>query len=263
MARKYILPLLVVTLLIVIGIAFFVLRPKQKPLTHGTGYASAPAVLAWDSTQYSSGLTDRVQATLADGTKLILNPNTVIRVPKDFNVHSRQVSLDGDAFFDVTSHADKPFVVHTRNLVLTVLGTAFRVSAFAKDEGESVEVLRGKVRAGKGYSSSEREPEILGAGDMVMINRSIDLMEKETFDTVALQTWCRDQLVFLNTPFPQMIQQLEDWYGITINVNGNTENVHGLTGTFDHQNLVTVLDAICFLYHSTYKIEKYTVQLNF
>lgn len=263
MARKYILSLLMVAVLIMMGVAFFLLRPRPKPRTRIVPYATAPAIQNGDSTAYNSGLTGRALATLPDGTRLILNPNTVVHVPKDFNLHSRQVRLDGDAFFDIARQADRPFVVHTRNLVLTVMGTSFRVSAFARDEGESAEVLRGQIRAAKAYHSTEVEPEILSSGDMIMINRSIDLMEKETFDTTTLRSWCDDQLVFINTPFPQVIQQLEDWYGITIDAYGNTDNIKGLTGTFDHQDLTAVLEAISLVYHCRYKIEKYSVRLNF
>jgi hypothetical protein len=111
----------------------------------------------------------------------------------------------------------KPFVVHTGNLIIQVLDTAgaggsgaggsgqgaggsagsesgaggsvagtggwdarFVVEAMRKQPGEESDLLDGKLRVTKSYhSDTDNEPEVLGAGDMVMINREIDLMEKE------------------------------------------------------------------------------------
>jgi ferric-dicitrate binding protein FerR (iron transport regulator) len=77
----------------------------------------------------------------------------------------------------------KPFVIHTRNLVVTVQGKGARnhVDAFASSPGEEVDLLEGKVKVIKSYhSTTDNSTEALQAGEMVMINRDIDLMEKET-----------------------------------------------------------------------------------
>jgi hypothetical protein len=73
---------------------------------------------------------------------------------------------------------------------LTVTGkTALRVTAYSKEAGEQAEVLYGHVVAHKSYESSYKEPDILTDGQMTMINRDIDLMEKEKADVPALRAW--------------------------------------------------------------------------
>lgn len=118
--------------------------------------------------------------TLPDGTRVLMDPRTVIRPSEGFGKSNRDIQLDGEAMLIVRSNAGKPFVIHTRNLVIQVLGTRLHVDAFASSPGEQVDLLEGKLRVTKSYhSSTDNEPEVLQAGEMVMINRDIDLMEKE------------------------------------------------------------------------------------
>lgn len=101
----------------------------------------------------------------------------------------RELRVDGDFFMRVPD-APQPLVVRSRLLVLTVTGkTAFRITAYAREAGEQVEVLYGHIKANKSYPSHYAEPDLLTDGQMTMINRDIDLMEKETTDIAALRAW--------------------------------------------------------------------------
>jgi len=128
-----------------------------------------------------------VAMTLPDGTRVLMDPRTRIDPAKGFDVSNRDIQLDGEAMLIVRSNAKKPFVIHTRNLVIQVLGTRLHVDAFASSPGEEVDLLEGKLRVTKSYhSSTDNEPETLQAGEMVMINRDIDLMEKEKLSPAEL-----------------------------------------------------------------------------
>jgi ferric-dicitrate binding protein FerR (iron transport regulator) len=135
------------------------------------------------------------------------------------------------------------------------------VSAFAKDEGESVEVLAGTLRAEKAYASKDHDPETLGAGDMVMINRSIDLMEKETYDTTELHIWKAGTLVFRQTPFDSVLHRVEDWFGVTITVRGETSKAPPMTGTFTDARLDDVMRSLSLVVPFRYAIRKYSVEI--
>lgn len=118
--------------------------------------------------------------TLPDGTRVLMDPRTVIRPSEGFGKTNRDIQLDGEAMLIVRSDAGKPFIIHTRNLVIQVLGTRLHIDAFASSPGEEVDLLEGKLKVSKSYhSSTDNEVEVLQAGEMVMINRDIDLMEKE------------------------------------------------------------------------------------
>ena len=106
-------------------------------------------------------------------------PGAQIVVGKGFGKGGRNVEIDGEALFDVV--AGPAFGVATRDLAVDVLGASqFRIDAWRARPGEEVDVQAGRLRARKTYhSDTDNEPEILESGEMVMINRDIDLMEKE------------------------------------------------------------------------------------
>lgn len=104
--------------------------------------------------------------------------------------YTRTVTADGDLYFDIPARS-MPFKIHTRLLVLTAIGKAgFRLIALRKEEGEEVQVLYGNIIAKKAYPSQFPEADTLRDNDLLMINRSIDLMEKEPHnDFSALRAW--------------------------------------------------------------------------
>jgi ferric-dicitrate binding protein FerR (iron transport regulator) len=144
---------------------------------------------------------ERQTVTLPDGSYVVIMDGTAITVSKGFAKEDRDVEIDGRGVFVVRAletmggMGSKPFVVHTGNLLIQVLDTTgaggsvggtgkwearFAVEAVRKQPGEETDLLDGKLRVTKSYhSDTDNEPEVLGAGDMVMINREIDLMEKE------------------------------------------------------------------------------------
>lgn len=121
---------------------------------------------------------------LPDGSRVRLGAHTVLFLSKAFDQSKRELDLDGEAVFEIGAVPGKPFVVHTRLLEIEALGTRFRVDAHREEAGEEVELLEGKLRVRKSYhSDTDNEPEELTTGEMVMINRDIDLMEKEKMDS--------------------------------------------------------------------------------
>ncbi|MDR3714870.1 MAG: FecR family protein [Puia sp.] len=98
---------------------------------------------------------------------------------------------------------DSPFVVRTKALLLAVtdsmgnpaaVASVFKVDGYANSPGEEADLFIGRLVARKSYhSTSDNDPEVLGPGEMVMINTDIDLMEKEKSDTTVLRAWMSEQ----------------------------------------------------------------------
>ena len=125
---------------------------------------------------------------LSDGTQAFFCSDSKV-VPASRYPQSREITVDGDVFLRVPARA-QPLTARSRLLVLTITGaSALRMIAWSRQAGEQVEVLYGTVRASKNYPSSYQEPDILTGGQMTLINRDIDLMEKETTDLPALKAW--------------------------------------------------------------------------
>jgi transmembrane sensor len=139
-----------------------------------------------EGTRYANNSGGLQRIGLPDGSHVLISDGTVILLAKNFGKGNRDLDLDGEGMFEVNGVAGRPFVVHTGNLVIGLLDTlgrgagTFRVDAVRKRAGEEVDLVAGRLRVVKSYhSDTDNEPEILAAGEMVMINREIDLMEKE------------------------------------------------------------------------------------
>jgi len=140
---------------------------------------SGPVILG-EGTRYVNGTGGRQRVSLPDGSHVVLAPGTAIVLSKGFATGGREVELDGEGLFEVVGKVRQPFIVHTGNLLIEVLGTRFHIDAYRKNAGEQVDLLEGRLRVQKSYhSDTDNNPEVLVAGEMVMINRDIDLMEKE------------------------------------------------------------------------------------
>jgi transmembrane sensor len=159
---------------------------QGKP--HGNRQRTEGGISTEQGTRFENR-TDRLQRiTLPDGSQLALSPGSVVVLAKGFGTGNRDVDLDGEVLFEVNAAAGKPFVVHTVNLRIEVLGTRFRVDAVRKRAGEEVDLLEGRLKVAKTYhSDTDNEPEMLEAGEMLMINREIDLMEKEKMSPAELE----------------------------------------------------------------------------
>jgi hypothetical protein len=112
--------------------------------------------------------------------------STKFQPAKTVRLPDRDFQLDGEVFLIWRNGDKRPFTIRTRQLIITLQSPTARlhIDAFAASPGEQADLLEGEVKVTKSYhSSTDDEPEILHSGDMVMINRDIDLMEKETLDS--------------------------------------------------------------------------------
>ncbi len=126
--------------------------------------------------------------SLADGTEVFYLYNTSVTAAATYP-RSRELKIDGEAFVRAAD-GGQPLIIRTRLLVLTVSGaSALRVTARSNETGEEADVLYGRVEAKKAYPSRQSEPDMLGAGEEVMVNETIDLQEKETADLPSLRSW--------------------------------------------------------------------------
>lgn len=130
---------------------------------------------------------------MSDGTRIVLLNGTTA-VPAVGFPRNRDIQLEGNGQVFIEAHRqEQPLIVRTGLLILTVEGdSAVRVLVSSEKIGEQAEVLYGRVQAAKAYSSRFSDPDDLQAGEMSMINRSIDLMEKEKFDPAELARWSKD-----------------------------------------------------------------------
>jgi len=162
--------------------------------------------------------------TLDDGSKITLGPNSVIRYPEHFSIE-RKVFLTGEAFFDVARNPEKPFSVHTHELVTQVLGTSFTIRAYEQEKNIRVSVRTGKVSVFSEKFNSEksrREKQMEGAvlmpNQQVVYSRNQLRMVKSLVDEPVMLPKAQQHtsFQFTDSPISEVFGSLEKAYGVDI-----------------------------------------------
>ncbi|MBO9730500.1 MAG: FecR domain-containing protein [Chitinophaga sp.] len=211
---------------------------------------------------YSSEWGQRKMLTLPDGSAVLLNANTSVRIPSDYSHKHRHVELiKGAALFDVTGNTDDPFVVTSKEIRTTVLGTSFLVKSYPYEPQSSVSLLSGKVKVSENNGRSSATT--LSPGEQARWNEASRKMTKQSFDTIALHTWRTGKLVFSNASVREVVDQLENWYGIPFEIKGNLLNAKRFSGAFDNDKLEKVLNIFCFTAGCDFQIQPDKVTIQF
>lgn len=181
---------------------------------------------------------------LPDGTIVKLNTDSELSYPKRFTEQGpREVSLKGEAFFEVKHDPDKPFLVHSGNVSTEVLGTKFGVMAYPDDEKIEVVVSEGKIKSGFKDGGNKQE-RLLTKNQLASFSNKgrSDVYEIGNLD--AYIGWKDGKLFFRNTPFSEVEKKLERWYDSEITLSDTSLQSKTLTATFEKESLKEVLNVI-------------------
>jgi transmembrane sensor len=166
---------------------------------------------------YTTGVGQRDSVRLADGTRVVLGPDSRLTVPADYGMTGRSVELRGDGFFDVVHDPAKPFAVRVGQAVVEDIGTVFSVES-DDAAATSVSVVAGSVR----LRQAQSEPTsgvVLAAGDRGSIDESGRASAQQHVVRDEDVAWTRGQLVFRDAPLSRVANELRRWYGVTLRVN--------------------------------------------
>jgi ferric-dicitrate binding protein FerR (iron transport regulator) len=158
---------------------------------------------------YTTRIGQRAIVTLRDGTRVTLAPQTTLRLAQ-FGTQSRSVALEGEAYFEVTRAAGAPFVVRSGSLTTRVLGTRFVVRHYPEDAHAHVSVLHGKTQVS--VPSSTHAPVTLTAGYVADAGDSTITIKADR-NVVTETRWMQGELLFHDTPLPEVLATLHRWYG--------------------------------------------------
>lgn len=194
---------------------------------------------------------------LEDGSVVILKANSNITYPEHFGKQSRSVFLKGEAFFNVKRDPNKPFVVHTGELVTEVLGTSFTVKSYEESQAIEVVVATGRVSV---YENSTKKPlqrngVILTPNQKITFDKTSRKLTPSLIERpVVIHVPSTPSLfVFEETPLPKVLKKLENAYGVQIIVENQTLNQCVFTADLNELPLHTQLDLICKSINATYE----------
>ncbi len=182
---------------------------------------------------------------LPDGTTVNLNSGSKLIFPVEFTGNTRNVELVGEAFFDVTADAKKPFVVKTSEINVKVLGTAFNLQAYADSKEITTTLVHGKVLLEREYSGVTKQVAELKPLDRAVFHlkeKEIDISAEEDLDKFI--AWKEGKLVFFNDPIEKVAEKLGYWYNVNVKIGNDHLRRYRFTATFTDEPIEQVLDLL-------------------
>ena len=199
---------------------------------------------------------------LPDGSVVTLNSGSRLSYNKDFGIKNRDISLEGEAYFDVKSNPSMPMIVSASTVEVKVLGTTFNVKAYAEDSVVEAALFTGTIQL-----TTEKDPErviLLRPREKVTISQkqnlyTIPVTAKEVHnETVSLQhltfnridssfdetAWLKDKLVFRSTSFQDVANALQRKFNVAIYFNDAVFQDIRITGTFSDESIFEIIPAL-------------------
>jgi transmembrane sensor len=229
---------------VVIPITIFVLAGAAVAVGVFTGTdTKQPTITSIESlTKKFTERKEQGYLLLPDSTQVWLNAASSLEFPDKFKENKREVYLTGEAFFDV-KHADNiPFLIHTKNVITTVVGTAFNIKAYPDQKVIIVSVSRGKVKV----SRNDQLIATLTKGQQVKVNntKDKDVVEKEVA-VEKINSWQQGDLVYDDMAFEDIVKDLQNIFNVEIKIEDQVIRQLSITTSFNRdigaQKAVTIL----------------------
>lgn len=182
---------------------------------------------------------EQKELILPDNSVVFLNENSVVEYPEDFKGDTREIKLEGEAFFEVKRNPMKPFIIHTSDAYTKVLGTSFNILARKNSKAIVVSVKTGKVEVGiDAQHNVQLEP-----GYSAIVNLDKKEVQKTTTPSENYLSWKTKEVVFNDVTIAEVIAFVESYYDVKVNANEQILDCH-FTGKFNDPSLTELLNVL-------------------
>ncbi len=180
---------------------------------------------------------------LPDGSIVWLNASAKIKYDETFNINTRLIEFEGEAFFEISKMKNKAFIIKTKQAQIKVLGTSFSVNTHVAEKNLEVLVATGKVEVAK----TENKKMTLLPGEMVTVNTQN--FEKNINSNKNYLSWKTKEFDFKNVEMQQVVKDLSKAYRVNIVIENSEIGQRKLHSSFSNKNLETILQVICETYN--------------
>lgn len=235
-------------------------QPQEAGSTMGAAPGNEDAAQVTTIHYTPAGKTRRIR--LSDGTLVWLNAASSIRYPEQFEEDTREVHLEGEAFFEVAPDKKKPFIIHTGDMQTRVLGTSFNIKAY-RGEDIQVAVATGKVEVSLPDGEGRSQQKLLLPNQLATYKKTAGLLDAvEISDAGSYAAWKEGRLMFRHTPIQEVAATLERSLGLQIDILNPGILACKITGRFDrNQPAETTIEAICKSIDAEYTIRDNRVNI--
>jgi len=199
----------------------------------------------WQTVEVSFG--QQTQLELSDGSLVHLNAGSTFRYSVKFSSKKREVSLYGEAFFEIQPNRD-PFVIETPHSITSVRGTSLNVRTW--DEATKVFVTEGQVSM-RGKGSGESAKIVVKAGQLGVCQ--IKPILTTDFNPKDLLAWQEKRLVFRNRPLPEVLDEIERFYNVTANADASLLS-HTISASFANEPVSKIMETLAITLNA--KVER-------
>jgi len=190
----------------------------------------------------SNGKATRSFVELADGSKIWLNAQSVLTYPERFRGDSREIYLEGEAFFDVATNAKRPFIVHLKKGTIKVLGTSFNIRAY-ENEPVQTAVVTGKVAFIPRYEGTRK------ISDTILVTPDVKVTYTASSGTLIKgntigsedKAWTEGRLIFRNATLEEIGASLQRNFNKQVEFEANAPKQYRLTGSFHNNSLEDIM----------------------
>lgn len=217
---------------------------------------------------------------LPDGTKVWINSETKLTYSKSFGEDSREVNLDGEAYFDVFKDAKLPFIVRTKTIDIKVLGTAFNIRAYDNEGNTQTTLLRGSVEVllkkknntkitlkpnekiivqnDPAQSQATKDP----SGSKIPEIALIQIDPPNIIDSAIAETrWIKNSFSFDQQKLSDLIPVLEERYGVSFVIKNKASLNRRFSAKIENDSLKDILESFRLSTGLEYKIDKNVVTI--
>ncbi|QTD37877.1 FecR family protein [Polaribacter batillariae] len=198
---------------------------------------------------------------LSDSTVVWLNADSKLKYPKYFisSSKTRNVTLDGEAFFEVKSNKKKPFLVHANEIKVEVLGTKFNISSYKNDDIINTTLVEGSVNV---KDINNNDSILLKPSFQASFQKKSTAFTSKKVNTLDYTSWINKKIIFNNVSFEKLVFKIERTYDVEIVNNHKKLKKVRFTGEFDVENIETIFKALSVSYNFKYTINKNKITIN-
>jgi transmembrane sensor len=227
---------------------------------------SLPLAQEKNRSEISTRNGSKTNLVLPDGSLVWLNAGSKLSYERNYGASSREVTLSGEAFFDVVHNAEKPFVIHTAKMDIKVLGTRFNVKSYPTDRASEASLIRGSIEvmihdrpnqkiilkpnekiivandpAGISPSAARRDGTAQSSQPLVAIR---NLTREPRSGTIAETSWVENKLIFHDQSFRDLAEEMERWFAVRIQFDDSRRDTLHFTGSFENETVQQAMDAL-------------------
>jgi transmembrane sensor len=264
-SKKYVMLAMAIIPMIVI---IYFIRPAKKPPAH------TPVV-----NELATKPGAKTKHILPDGSRVWLNADSKLSYGPGFGVETREVRLSGEGYFDVVKDSTRPFIIHTLNMDLKVLGTSFNVKSYPGEATSEASLISGSLEVSL-PSRQKQKIVLLPNEKLVVANepkdpitsrpkpqhsapplvsiKSITHFEKD--DSLIVETsWVQNKLAFQDESFREIALRMEKWFAVAITIEDQLTAEMRFTGIFEKESIGQALYAMSLTEPFKYEIKEKTI----